>query len=40
MKKYSVKNDKIIVDDVGNIVAKCTWKNAARRIVKLLNAGG
>jgi hypothetical protein len=37
MKKYLVKDNKVIVDDVGNIVAVCTWKNAARKIVRLLN---
>jgi hypothetical protein len=38
MKKYSVKDDKTIVDNVGNVVAVCIWKNAARRIVRLLNS--
>jgi hypothetical protein len=39
MKKYLVTKDgKTIVDDLGNAVAVCTWKNMARRIVKALNA--
>lgn len=38
MKKYVVKDGKIVMDDVGNVVARCIWKNAARRIAKLLNA--
>jgi hypothetical protein len=37
MKTYRVKHGKTIVDDVGNVVAHCTWKNAAARIAKLLN---
>lgn len=38
MKKYLVKDGKTVVDDVGNIVARCIWKNAAQRICRLLNA--
>jgi hypothetical protein len=37
MKKYLVKDNKVIVDDVGNVVAVCTWKNMARKIVRALN---
>lgn len=42
-RKYSVKKgaafkDWRVMDDVGNLIAKCTWRNAARRIAKLLNA--
>ena len=38
MKKYLVKDGKTVIDDVGNIVARCIWKNAAKRIANLLNA--
>lgn len=43
MKRFSVKRGRAlkdwrVMDAVGNVVAKCTWQNAARRIARLLNA--
>lgn len=42
MKKYqlSAADPRIVMDDVGNTVARCIWKNTARRICRLLNQHG